>query len=128
MDRVVGKGRITSKHLKDFNYLNAVLRETLRLSPTAPAFARGMRRETKEDYTTLGGGRYRIEKDSRMICLMPKVQCDPKFYGEDANEFKPERMLDKNFNKVPKSAWKVSRKPLSYLVTPLSQYSHLGQA
>jgi cytochrome P450/NADPH-cytochrome P450 reductase len=108
VDRVVGKGRITSQHLKDLHYLNAVLRETLRLSPTAPAFARGMRRESKEDHTTLGGGRYRIEKGSRLLCLIPKIHRDPKFYGEDANEFKPERMLDENFEKLPKSAWKVS--------------------
>jgi cytochrome P450/NADPH-cytochrome P450 reductase len=108
VDRVIGKGRITSKHLKDLHYLNAILRETLRMSPTAPAFARGMRGETKEDHTTLGGGRYRIEKNSRMLCLIPKIHRDPKLYGENANEFRPERMLDENFEKLPKSAWKVS--------------------
>jgi cytochrome P450/NADPH-cytochrome P450 reductase len=100
---------MTSKHLKDLHYLNAVLRETLRLSPTAPAFARGMRRESKDDHTTLAGGRYRIEKESRILCLLPKIHRDPKIYGEDADEFKPERMLDENFEKLPKSAWKVSR-------------------
>jgi cytochrome P450/NADPH-cytochrome P450 reductase len=109
VDRVVGKGKITPKHLKDLHYLNAVLRETLRLQPTAPAFARGMRRESKDDHTTLGGGRYRIEKNSRVLCLLPKIQSDPKLYGEDANEFKPERMLDENFEKLSKAAWKVSK-------------------
>ncbi|RYP37718.1 hypothetical protein DL766_001367 [Monosporascus sp. MC13-8B] len=31
---------------------------------------------------------------------------DPAVYGSDANEFKPERMLDESFNSLPKNAWK----------------------
>lgn len=33
-------------------------------------------------------------------------QRDPKVYGEDAEDFKPESMLGDAFNKLPKSAWK----------------------
>jgi cytochrome P450/NADPH-cytochrome P450 reductase len=134
VDRVVGKGRITPKHLKDLHYLNAVLRETLRLSPTAPAITRGMRRESSDDHTNLGSAHYRIEKDSRVLCLLPKIQRDPKVYGEDANEFKPERMLDENFEKLPKSAWKVSQRhnilcgPLLIQCSPSEQAYELASA
>jgi cytochrome P450 / NADPH-cytochrome P450 reductase len=40
VDRVLGRGKMRPEHLKELKYLNAVLRETLRLSPTAPAFSR----------------------------------------------------------------------------------------
>ncbi|KAL7792090.1 hypothetical protein V8C37DRAFT_380716 [Trichoderma ceciliae] len=34
------------------------------------------------------------------------VHQDKAVYGEDAAEFKPDRMLDENFNKLPPNAWK----------------------
>lgn len=42
VDRVVGRGRMKAEHLKELKYINAVLRETLRLTPTAPGFSRSM--------------------------------------------------------------------------------------
>ncbi|KAF2471722.1 fatty acid hydroxylase [Lindgomyces ingoldianus] len=104
VDRVIGRGKITVDHLKDFPYINAILRETLRLTPTAPAFTRGVRPENKEDIPIVGG--YKIKREWSVLCLIAKIQKDPKIYGEDANEFRPERMLDEEFNKLPKAAWK----------------------
>lgn len=43
VDKVLGRGKMTADHLKELHYLNAVLRETLRLTPTAPAFSRSIR-------------------------------------------------------------------------------------
>ena len=106
VDRVVGKGKLRVEHLKDLAYINAVLRETLRLTPTVPAFARRIRPESTETSPTLGKGQYAMEKDSTVLCLISKVHRDPKVYGEDANSFRPERMMDGNFEKLPKSAWK----------------------
>ncbi|KAK3943363.1 cytochrome P450 [Diplogelasinospora grovesii] len=105
VDRVVGKEKILPKHLNELKYINAVLRETLRLTPTAPAFARGIRPENKEERVLLGG-KYEIPRDTGVLCLIGKIQRDPKVYGEDADGFKPERMLDENFEKLPKNAWK----------------------
>lgn len=87
-------------------YLNAVLRETLRLFPTAPSFAVNAKPGV-EEYPTLGGGKYAVGKTEAIQCLLPKLHRDPKVFGEDAEEFKPERMLDENFEKLPKYAWKV---------------------
>jgi cytochrome P450/NADPH-cytochrome P450 reductase len=107
VDRVIGKERIQVKHLKDLHYLNAVLRETLRLNPTAPAIGRGTRPENKEEKPILGG-KYPIPKDHSITCLLGKIQRDPRVFGEDADEFRPERMMDGEFEKLPKNAWKVS--------------------
>ena len=38
VDRVVGTGAVVPHHLKELEYLNGVLRECLRLYPTAPGF------------------------------------------------------------------------------------------
>jgi cytochrome P450/NADPH-cytochrome P450 reductase len=104
VDRVVGKGNLTVDHLKDLKYINAILRETLRLTPTAPvcgilrtvvvgrsnplqAFTRKVRDENHENPPTLGKGEYELKKEWGMLCLIGKIQRDPKVYGDDAEEF-----------------------------------------
>ncbi|GME65126.1 hypothetical protein Trco_000025 [Neofusicoccum parvum] len=100
VDQVVGNDAVTVEHLGRLPYINAVLRETLRLQPTAPAFVLG----AFED-TTLGG-RYRVKKEEPMLALLHKIHRDPAVYGDDAEVFRPERMLDENMAKLPKNAWK----------------------
>jgi cytochrome P450/NADPH-cytochrome P450 reductase len=108
IDEVIGKGKITVDHLKHLHYVEAILRETLRLEPTAPVIVRGLRDDSKEHNPSLGSGKYALKADAEMMCLLGKIQRDPAVYGENANEFVPERMLDEHFEKLPKHAWKVS--------------------
>ncbi|KZL74072.1 bifunctional p-450:NADPH-p450 reductase, partial [Colletotrichum tofieldiae] len=103
VDKVLGQGPITVDHLSKLPYLNAVLRETLRLSATIPAF--GV--EAKEE--TLIGGKYRVKEGEPLVLLLGKAHIDPVVYGDDATEFKPERMLDANFERIQKefpNSWK----------------------
>ncbi|KAF2100345.1 NADPH-cytochrome P450 reductase-like protein [Rhizodiscina lignyota] len=106
VDRVIGKGKVEVKHLNQLKYINALLRETLRLTPTAPAITRSVRPENKEEIPTVGGGKWAVPRDGAVICLLGKIQRDPKVWGDDAEEFKPERMIDEKFEKIPKNAWK----------------------
>lgn len=94
------------KHLSELKYINAVLRETLRLTPTAPAFLRGTRPESKELHPSIGGGKFAMPEKGGMVCLLTKIQKDPKVWGDDAEEFKPERMLGDKFDALPANAWK----------------------
>ena len=98
---MIGDGPIKVDHLTKLPYINAVLRETLRLQPTAPAFSI----QPNNDIETIGG-EYTVFKGEPILALLPKIHRDPAVYGENANEFKPERMLDENFNKLPPNAWK----------------------
>lgn len=108
VDEVIGNGKITVDHLKNLHYIEAILRETLRLEPTAPVIVRGLRDDNTETNPTLGAGKYALKKDAEMMCLLAKIQRDPAVYGEDADKFRPERMLDEQFEKLPKHAWKAS--------------------
>ena len=109
VDEVIGSGPIKVEHLSKLPYITACLRETLRLTPTITATSMGPLPNTREDPITLGGGKYLVKPGSRITGLLGKVQRDPKVYGDDADKFRPERMLDEHFNKLPKNAWKVSK-------------------
>ena len=86
-------------------YLTACLRETLRLTPTAPAVT--LKPVTGKGSQLLGG-KYELEEDQNVMALLYAAHRDKTIYGEDAMEFKPERMLDEKFNALPRNAWKVS--------------------
>jgi len=95
-------GSIQPEHINKLSYVQAMVRETLRLQPTAPIWTVGAKKEGGE----VLAGKYHVEKDEGVAVLLHKVQRDPAVYGEDADEWKPERMLDENFSKLPPNAWK----------------------
>ncbi|KAJ5153069.1 Bifunctional cytochrome NADPH reductase [Penicillium canariense] len=107
VDRVIGRRKIKVEDMSKLPYITAVMRETLRLKPTAPMIAlHAHPTKNKEDPVTLGGGKYVLQKNEPVVLLLGKMQRDPKVYGPDADEFRPERMLDEHFEKLPKNAWK----------------------
>jgi cytochrome P450 / NADPH-cytochrome P450 reductase len=104
VDTVVGKGSITFQHMSKLPYIEACMREALRLNPPAPVISVTSRPEVSGP--TVLGGQYTIPAGSPIIALLQKVGRDPTVYGEDAEEFKPERMCGSNFNNLPPNAWK----------------------
>lgn len=104
VDRVAGTGPIKFEHMAKLPYLEAVLRETLRLRPTAPAIALEAR---ETSLPTVLGGKYQLPPGVPIIALLPAIGRDPAVFGADADEFRPERMYGENFKKLPPNAWKV---------------------
>ncbi|RKL07437.1 Bifunctional cytochrome P450/NADPH--P450 reductase [Fusarium oxysporum] len=100
VDQVVGKGGITTDHLGKLPYIDAILREALRLMPTAPGY---FVTPFKDEVI---GGKYLIEKGSPVFVLLHLLHRDPAVWGPDAEEFKPERMLQEKFDALPSGAWK----------------------
>ncbi|KAH8722787.1 cytochrome P450 [Phaeosphaeriaceae sp. PMI808] len=100
VDDVVGSEQINVNHLSQLPYINAVMRETLRLMPTAPAFTVGALKDE------VLGGKYRVKKGEPIHALLQAVHCDKSVFGPDAGEWKPERMLDEKFQKLPPGSWK----------------------
>ncbi|KAL2845469.1 fatty acid hydroxylase [Aspergillus pseudoustus] len=103
VDKVVGGTMIKFEHISKLKYVQACLRESLRLYPTAPAFSREVSGPTDE---VIGNGEYRIPKGVSVICLLGAIQRDHAIYGPGAELFKPERMLDEAFKNLPGDAWK----------------------
>ncbi|WP_328492453.1 cytochrome P450 [Streptomyces sp. NBC_00414] len=66
-------------------YVRRVLDESLRLWPTAPAFAR----EARED--TVLGGVHPMRRGAWALVLMPLLHRDPDAWGPDAERFDPDR-------------------------------------
>ncbi|KAK8119359.1 Bifunctional P-450:NADPH-P450 reductase [Apiospora kogelbergensis] len=96
VDDVVGTGIVTLEHVPKLKYLSALIRETMRLNAPITAFAR----ESIGDQIL--GGKYLIKKDTQIVCFLTRSQSDPVIWGPDADEFKPERMLDANFDRMQK--------------------------
>ncbi|KAI1826916.1 bifunctional P-450:NADPH-P450 reductase [Xylaria intraflava] len=100
VDEVVGKGPITVDHLSRLPYITAIIREALRLYSPINMFS------VVSQSDQLLAGQYAVAKEEVVTLFIGRAHLDPTVFGDDANEFKPERMLDENFNKLPKNAWK----------------------
>ncbi len=68
-------------------YLDAVVKETLRVRPVVPEVFRGL-----SEPAELGG--YRFEPGSHVAASILLLQLDPELYPPDPMEFRPERFLD----------------------------------
>lgn len=106
VDSVVGTGPVTVDHITKMPYLEAIMRETLRLNPTAPGISITVHPDQGDQ--VIGGGKYFIPKGTSLFCNLPSVGRDQSVFGEDAEDFRPERMYGENFTKLPPNAWKVS--------------------
>ncbi|MED5371375.1 MAG: cytochrome P450 [Myxococcota bacterium] len=98
VDRVLGRGRPRYEHMRELVYLEALLKETLRIWPTAPAFAL----QPLED-TTVGG--YPVSKGEVIAVLIPQLHRDPSVW-EDPERFDPERFMPGRREQIPPNAYK----------------------
>jgi len=87
LDMHIGMENMAIKSdLAKFEYLQAIIKETLRLYPPAPL---NVPHESVED-CTVGG--YHVPAGTRLITNLSKLQRDPMLYS-DPLEFRPERFL-----------------------------------
>ncbi|MBA0757505.1 hypothetical protein Gotri_020602, partial [Gossypium trilobum] len=87
IDHHVGKQRwVEESDIKNLKYLQAIVKETLRLYPPGPIT--GIR-EAMQDCCIAG---YDVPKGTRLIVNLWKLQRDPRVW-ENANEFRPERFM-----------------------------------
>lgn len=100
VDGVVGSEALNVEHVQKLPYLEAVMRESLRLVPTAPTFF-----VTPYNDGILGG-KYQYRKGDVLAPALEVIQRDIGHYGPDSHEFKPERMVRDEFAKLSEYAFK----------------------
>ncbi|MFI1722171.1 cytochrome P450 [Streptomyces sp. NPDC020489] len=86
VDRVWGDAPVPGyDQVAKLRYVRRVLDESLRLWPTAPAFAR----EATED--TVLAGEHPMRRGAWTLVLTPMLHRDPEVWGADAERFDPDR-------------------------------------
>ncbi|XP_031101398.1 cytochrome P450 CYP82D47-like [Ipomoea triloba] len=88
IDTIVGVERwVQESDIKNLIYLQAIIKETLRLYPPAPL---AVPHAATEDCAAVAG--YRIHKGTRVILNLWKLHRDPEVWA-GAEEFRPDRFL-----------------------------------
>lgn len=100
VDEVLGGRKPTYEDLSDLTYIDQILKESLRLWPTVPAFA-----VFSKEPETLLAGRYPVTSKQTILLLLPTLQRDPTVW-ERPDEFYPEQMERSRFNTLPPDSWK----------------------
>ncbi|WP_225086569.1 bifunctional cytochrome P450/NADPH--P450 reductase [Pectobacterium colocasium] len=100
VDEVMGDETPRIEHLTQLRYLEQVLMESLRLWPTAGAFA------LKPIKDTLLAGKYPLTPQDIIVVFEPMLHRDKSAWGEDAEVFRPERFSLENAGTILPNSWK----------------------
>ncbi|KAG8426494.1 hypothetical protein J3459_006733 [Metarhizium acridum] len=105
IDAVVGAGDISIEQLDELKYVQAIVRESLRLSSPAPGFNIEPIPSDSKAPVQLAGGKYQVAHNQPMVIVLAGVNRDPTVF-EDPLTFKPERMMGEQFERLPEGARK----------------------
>ena len=83
VDEICGGEPVEFAHLQKLKYIDAALKETLRLKSTAPAFTVSSLAETD-----VLAGEYEVQKGTPILVILDALHRDPNVWGEDAEDFK----------------------------------------
>ncbi len=104
VDRVLGPDPSAAQTFAQINrlkYVGQILKETLRLWPTAPMFS-----VYPYEEETIIGGKYRMSKEQDWAILIPMLHRDKSVWGEDAEEFNPDHFTVEAEGARPANAYK----------------------
>lgn len=100
VDRVLGSESPHFEHVAQLHYLDQILRESLRLWPTAPAFV-----VKPKAANTLLAGTYPVGPEDTLILLTTMLHRDPTVW-KDPERFDPDRFAPEVRDQLPTHAWK----------------------
>ncbi|KAJ0987500.1 hypothetical protein J5N97_005856 [Dioscorea zingiberensis] len=92
LDRVIGKNRwVEEKEVQQLPYINAIVKETMRMHPVAPML---VPRFSREDCNING---YDIPEGTRVLVNVWTIGRDPTIW-DSPDEFRPERFIGKDID------------------------------
>ena len=103
VDRILGNDPSvapTYAQVNQLTYIGQVLKESLRLWPTAPVFALSPYKDT-----TIAG-MYKMKKPYQIVVLAPMLHRDPAIWGERADVFDPDHFTREAESRRPANAYK----------------------
>src|SRR5512138_1553612 len=104
VDRVLGPDvnvKPTYQQVTQLTYITQILKEALRMWPPAPAYG-----ITPLQDETLGGGKYKLKKNTFITVLVMALHRDPSVWGPNPDVFDPENFSREAEAKRPVNAWK----------------------
>ena len=103
VDRVLGPdpaAKPTFAQVNQLTYISQILKESLRLWPTAAAYAFAPLQDT------VIGGRYKLKRRHTILLLAPMLHRDPAVWGAQAETFDPDRFARDAETALPSNAYK----------------------
>jgi len=110
-DRYEINDNFDTKHLREMKYLEACIKESLRLMPSVPLIGR----ESSEDIVVDG---YLIPKGSTIFIFIPSVQRDPELYS-NPDQYIPDRFIEHSEHFV--------KNPFAYIPFSAGSRNCIGQ-
>jgi cytochrome P450/NADPH-cytochrome P450 reductase len=83
VDEVCGSGPVELQHLSKLKYLDAALKETLRLQPTAPVWTVAPFKDE-----VICDGKYLLKAEQPVGVLLHSLHRDPSVWGDDVEDFR----------------------------------------
>jgi cytochrome P450/NADPH-cytochrome P450 reductase len=103
VDRVLGPDptvKPTFAQVNQLTYISQILKESLRLWPTAAAYAFAPLQDT------VIGGQYKLKRRHTILLLAPMLHRDQAVWGEQAETFDPDRFARDAESALPPNAYK----------------------
>lgn len=100
VDEVLGDNALEASHLPKLKYVKAAIFETLRYLGPISIFGKHA-----IEPTTLGG-KYKVDPSNLIICSLKPFHHDRRAWGDDADEYKPERFLNGGYESLPPNSFK----------------------
>ena len=103
VDRVLGADlavQPTYAQVNRLTYITQILKETLRLWPTAPAYS------VYPLADEIIGGKYKVKRHHQLTVLLPMLHRDPAIWGDDPEAFNPDHFTHEKESTRPASAYK----------------------
>jgi cytochrome P450 / NADPH-cytochrome P450 reductase len=103
VDRVLGPDPAllpSYQQVNQLTYIEQILKESLRLWPTAPVFALSPYKDE------VIGGTYRMRKNYQIVVLSPMLHRDRKVWGDQADVFNPDNFSREAERQRPANAYK----------------------